>query len=263
MFRLNYKEDRKIYILLLSYYNMRIGRPTIWPEYEKIQQAQPTEIIQNLDGTLYAILFNANECRHSYDMQETYYALLHAGISDSDIAVLEGDGKTQNRFVDAPATAKNLESEIDKIRKKADSNDRLLVYVTNHGKLINGQCNFDTYDGVVWENDFEKMAQDIPVNFGVFYFAQCHSGGFAERMGYGKNIGMSSTNREKTSQGRQNGIGAYFTYRLFDSIMVPDMTIENAFDSTIDTGIDTSERTFWKYNFKTGMFLQSSASKNI
>ena len=213
---------------------MRVESDRVETKFDKVQQAEPTEVVSNLDGSLYAVLFNANEGPHSHDLRFVYHSLIDAGVSDADISVLEGDGRTQNRFVDKPATARNLDSVVDSIRQKASPNDRLLVYITNHGNLVNGQCNVEAYYETIWEKDFEQMMQDLPTNFGLFYFAQCHSGGFAERMGYGRNIGMSNADREGESFGRDyQNVGAYFTHFLFPNILVPGKTIETAFDEAV------------------------------
>jgi hypothetical protein len=160
-------------------------------------------------------------------------------MQDTNISVLEGNGRTQNRFVDKPATVRSLDSVVDSIRQKATPNDRLLVFVTNHGNLVNGQCNVNAYDNTISEKDFEQMMQDLPTNFGIFYFAQCYSGGFAERMGYGRNIGISNASREENSNARGKDIGANFTRYLFPTILKASQTIENAFDRAArrDTGM--------------------------
>ena len=210
---------------------MRIESDREKTKFDKVQQAESTEVVSNLDGSLYAVLFNANEGPHSHDLRLVYHSLIDTGVSDANISVLEGDGTTQNRFVDKPATTKNLDSVVDSIRQKVTPNDRLLVYLTNHGNLVNGQCNVKAYDGTIWEKDFEKMMQDLPTNFGLFYFAQCYSGGFAERMGYGKNIGISNSNRNGASHGRhQDNIGACFTHFLFPEILKPGITVLDSFE---------------------------------
>jgi hypothetical protein len=204
-----------------------------WTAYDKVQQEEKTDIINNLKGKLYAVLFNGNEGRHSYDVGLTYTSLINSGVDDKDIGVLEGDGKTKNRFVDRPATVKDLECMVDKVRQKSTTNDRLLVYVTNHGILENGQCGVQAHDGIMWEKDFEKIMQDIPVNFGVYYFSQCFSGGFAERMGYENNIGISSTNKKTPAYGTGKKTGSDFTNYLFPNILKSDHTIEEAFDKAV------------------------------
>ena len=223
---------------------MKREKGRFWTRYDEVQQAEPTEEVSNLDGSLYAVLFNANEGPHSHDLRLVYHSLIDAGVSDVDISVLEGDGRTQNRFVDEPATTRNLDFVVDSIRQKATPNDRLLVYVTNHGGLVNGQCNVEAYDGTIWEKDFEQMMQDLPTNFGLFYFAQCHSGGFVERMGYGRNIGMSNALREEKSNGQSKFgpfklRGNHFTHYLFPRILKNGITIEQGFDRAVKR--DTSK----------------------
>lgn len=221
-------------------------------QFEKVQQAKPTNSISNITGgSLYAVLFNAREGPHSHDLRFVYHSLIDAGVSDENILILEGSGR-RNRLVDMAATAKNLDSAVSSIRKKSNSKDRLLFYVTNHGFLRNRQCYIKTEDGFISEQDFEKMMQDLPVNFGVFYFSQCYSGGFAERMGYGNNIGMSNVTRKEESFGRwDKGVGACFTWFLFPEILIPRRTIETAFDEAVFENT-SPERLFHKRGRKEG-----------
>lgn len=200
-----------------------------WTRNDKIQQAKQTEVVNNLDGSLYAILFNASTWRGDLmDLGLAYNSLIEANTLDEDILLL---GNFSN--ADYPATTNCLDSAINRVRQVAKPNDRLLIYITTHGSFTNGKCSFKTNDGRIGEEDYEKMIQDLPVNFTLSYFAQCYSGGFAERVGYGKNIGMSSAARNETSFGRKSEIGAYFSPPLFRTFLKTNTTIEKAFDSAV------------------------------
>ena len=207
---------------------MRKEKGRFWTKYNKVQQAEPTEVVSNLDGSLYAVLFNADKGVYSPDIEIAHKYLIKAGVPNSDIFCLEGQGETNKKFLTIPATIKSLDSVIDVIRQKANNNDELLVFVTNHGAIHEGQAYFLTHENIgLLEKDFESMMQDIPVNFSLFYFSQCHSGGFAERMGCGRNIGLStSANQENTgSMG-----GQFYTKNLFKRLLNDDVSIETAFD---------------------------------
>jgi len=60
---------------------MRRKKGRFWTKYDNVQQAEPNEVISNLDGSLYAILFNANEGPHSRDLRLVYGSLIDAGVS--------------------------------------------------------------------------------------------------------------------------------------------------------------------------------------
>lgn len=246
---------------------MRREKGGFWTKYDKVQQAEPTEVVSNQNGALYAVLFNADEGPYSDDLIITHNHLVKAGIPDSDIFCLEGDGRTNNRFVKMPATIKSLDSTIDSIRQKAKSNDKLLVFVTNHGGPYNGQSYFLTHGNVgLLEKDFEEMMQDIPVNFGLFYFSQCHSGGFAERMGCGKNIGLSSSTKEEETGSLG---GQLYTQSLFKRILKPGIDIETAFDQATSyratlpyrlTGIYVNPQLRWQNADPSQLYLGSTSS---
>jgi len=226
---------------------MRQEKGRFWTKYDKIQQAEQNESIDNLNGSLYAILFNADitsgDIRKGYsnDVGLVYGSLLGTGMPHSNIVTLEGHGYTRS-FVNAPATLSNLESALNSLRQTAKSNDRLLVFVTNHGELVNGQCFMAAYNGRISESDFGEMVHDLPTNFALFYFSQCYSGGFAERVGYGRDIGISNTGRDRKSYHLQSPIpiekiiakdGNFFTRYLFPSILERGRTIDEAFDIAV------------------------------
>lgn len=218
---------------------MREEQKNFWYKYEKKQQEIKQEEIINKKGKLYSVLFNANEdsTGSSQSIRYIYNKLLASNNKDEDIFVLEGDGKTKNRFVNQPATLKSLDSVINNIRNKSTSDDKLLVYVTNHGFLKNGLSYVRAYDSNISEKDFQSLMEDIPNNYGVFHFTQCFSGGFAQRMGYNNNIGISNASKEQWSIGlkKHPDINTYFLYK---NIFKPNISIENAFTkaSKIETG---------------------------
>lgn len=215
----------------------------------KVRQAEPTETVENRAGSIYAVLFNAYEGKafrgdklagaFFNDMTLVYNSLIRAGVPTSNISALEGDGQTHHRFVKHPAKLRSLDRVVDSIRQKATADDMLLVFVTNHGNLVNGRCNVNAYRGHIWEEDFQKVMTDLPVNLGVFYFAQCFSGGFAERMGYGRNIGISESGRNEPGIANYDGIP--FTQNLFPRLLNPKTTISDAFDHA-------AQRTFFEVN---------------
>ena len=66
------------------------------------------------------------------------------------------------------------------------------------------------------------------MNFGIFYFAQCFSGGFAKAMGVNNMIGISSANGNETSKGDMFHASC-FTYFLFNHLLKQDVCVEKAF----------------------------------
>lgn len=201
--------------------------------YEKVQQGAPTEPVTNLDGSLYVVLFNAHEGKFSHDIRWAYRVLADSGVPRKNICVLEGNDALDNSYVGGPATLGGLDSAFDSIRQNATKNDRLLVYVTNDGALINSQSVIASADGTITEGDFQRVAQDLPVNLGLFYFSQCHSGGFAERMGYGRNIGVSSVAKNEIKISFKGHVDN-FTRSFLPAVTGAGSTIESAFQFASD-----------------------------
>ncbi|MEJ2267499.1 MAG: hypothetical protein P8X70_00275, partial [Nanoarchaeota archaeon] len=104
--------------------------------YDKVQQKEQTKIIKNVNGNLYAILFNAKESNEkipfSKDLSLVYNLIIKAKVPDSNIFALEGNGNTSNKFVKFSATEENLEKVVSIIKQKAKPEDKLFIYLTNH-----------------------------------------------------------------------------------------------------------------------------------
>ena len=91
--------------------------------------------------------------------------------------------------------------------------------------------------------------EGLPFNFGVFCFSGCNTGGFAERMGYERNIGISPVSRKEVAEGTvdnfheaifgswdpflNQGRGSGFTYELFPLILKRGAGIESVFDYAV------------------------------
>lgn len=207
---------------------MRREKGRFWTRYDKVQQKESVGEVSNLDGSLYAILFNAVEGRHTAGIAHVYNSLIDRYTSRENIFIMQEWGEKDIMR----ASAWHLKYVVDSIKERANKNDRLLVYLTNHGHIHNGHCFVRTTDGEMSEKEFEKIMQDLPVNFALFYFSQCHAGGFAERMGYGRNIGIANVAREENAVSNYFS-GNSFTNSLFPRILEEGVSIENAFDSAV------------------------------
>jgi len=202
-------------------------RGRIRTRFDKVQQAEATEKIVNLQGSLYALLFDGYVEQKSIESALAYQSLIKSGVDKSQILFLKGDGTRSPDH--RSATLDNLELAVDSLKHIAKPDDRLLFYFASHGNVIDREYYFESYDGIVWEKDLAQMMRGLSVNFSLFYFSQCYGGQFAERIGFGRNIGLSAVSRREKSWAHR-GIGRYFTNNLFSKLLKDNVSIEQAFD---------------------------------
>ncbi|MDD5192492.1 MAG: hypothetical protein PHH54_06435 [Candidatus Nanoarchaeia archaeon] len=202
-------------------------------EYEIVSFKRNSEgKIENVPGNLYAILLNAYPREHSQNITINYLGLLNQGVNKNNIFVLEGEGI--GLCVDLPATRAGLETAISSIKDKIKSNDRLYFHVTNHGGINEkGLSEVNLYNDKIDEADFSRLVRDINCNFGVFYFSQCHSGGFAETIARENEdfIGISNARKSRLSRRREVTV---FTPPLINKLFETGTTVWDAFLDAAD-----------------------------
>ena len=76
------------------------------------------------------------------------------------------------------------------------------MYVLSHGDktldfLPIGQSIFLLGDGTVSERELEDLLSDLHPDHSITYFNSCYSGGFARRLGKGRNIAISTSRADK------------------------------------------------------------------
>ena len=209
---------------------MVVYKKKLFTNSDKIEQEHPTQVINNLDGELYAILFKGPFPEFYNDFGLVYDSLLNSRVPDSNIILLDS---CVNRNRGYPATLEGIEDAVNSLREKVKTNDRFFFHTITHGDYRNKQAYFCGENSKIFEKDFEKIMQDLPFNFSLFYFAQCYSGPFAERMGYGSNIGMSNAAKRKSVSKRDFqkwSSNDFFTKHLFPGLLKKGKTIEHGFD---------------------------------
>ena len=225
---------------------MRAETKKFWARCAKVQQAEPDEEITNLEGSLYAVLFNAKDGRHSRDLRFVYNSLVNNGVKTGNIIILESNGSTRNKFVNLPATIGSLNYALEFIRIKANPNDKLLVYTANAGYISSGKCRLLAYEKTINEDEFADLTKDLPVNFSLFYFSNDYSGALAERIGNRKNIAIASAASDEINHS-WFWRGCDFTYQLFPKILKKGITIEKAFDQAVWNSTNIIRRSFMPY----------------
>lgn len=158
-----------------------------------------------------------NHVRYYFNFYDTYNFLVeNYGIPKDHIYVLYADGSntaadtifrgelanSDMSFANGShvyeATKEKLQSVMNELARKTDSNDHLLVYVYDHGTdLYDGDTASRGYEYIVphFDNpqnprlsecisgaEFNSMVQDIKAGYQTYLFAQCYSGGILDAL---------------------------------------------------------------------------------
>ncbi len=229
---------------------MRVKHKRFWYRYDETQQGEAVDNITEKQGTTYALLLNTGVGGDIFpfarDMGYAHQRMIDSGVPKDNIIILEGDNELHITHNALPATSKNLEDTIESLQSKVTDQDRFIFGFFGHSSLEEPRAWFmlpdpevyyfdhlnpksDTSAGKI--KDFSKMLRSIEPNYGVFYFSQCYGGAFAEGVGIGNRIGISSSNKRGKGWGLpQEDEGNYFTIPLFKKLFEHGVSIKDAFE---------------------------------
>jgi len=184
-----------------------------------------------------------------------YKALRENGYEDDNLYLLEGKKSPSERFAcnSLPSSKKHLREVLDHLYGDIASEDTFFMYVLNHGGTTGiilpiGQSTFSLDSGSVREKELEELLSDLHPDHSLTYFNSCFSGGFARRLGKGRNIAISTSRKDKITSGyvgpdiekQQGGYVSNFTLNFFsglrqqfprgDRIELKDGSIDGVFD---------------------------------
>ena len=100
-------------------------------------------------------------------------------------ATWPGDGTPYELRVNYSGTTENLLGVFDQLSKKLNPDDLLFIFTTNHGHLLNGVSQIDTYSSTTntyfSPTDLAGALNNLPkFHKLVVVMEQCHSGGFMD-----------------------------------------------------------------------------------
>ena len=201
----------------------------LFARYDKRRQGRKTEDIKDLDGRIFAILVNGEKV--SPEIQRICNKLQFY-VPKENLVVLEGDGNPRKlgRYA---ASKEDIFNAFDYVRKNAEPTDRLFFYMMRHGDIKDGIPLIKLYSEIMDADEFEIMAKDLPVNYGVFHFTQCSGGGFAERIGKGRYIGISNCSKYEDSLNFSRSSNQDLKMDFVSEIFKPGISINDAFDNVV------------------------------
>ena len=141
------------------------------------------------DGTNPAI----DHLNFNYVPPDSYWASTPLDFDDDG----EGD-------VDGDATAASVSNAFSDLRSQLTAQDRLLVFLTDHGGPTAGGGEWDV-ELCLWNNerfrdrDLKALTEDLPCPV-VFAMEQCYSGGFADDLDQPNRIFVSAAARDSVSR---------------------------------------------------------------
>lgn len=185
-----------------------------------------------------------------------YRTLREHGYDDENLYLLEGERNPSKRFSchSLPSSKEHLRVVLDHLYRDVTSKDAFFMYVLTHGGTTGvilpiGQSTFSLDSGgTVREKELEELLSDLHPDHSLTYFNSCHSGGFARRLGKGRNIAISTSRKDKVTSGWvgteiEKTVGSYASpFTLFfysaltnqmpngENLSLKNISIEKAFD---------------------------------
>lgn len=253
------------------------------PDPKNLEQRISRETtIPNNKQDKYAVLLGGNtQAASKVSLFLVYKALLNKGFLKENIYVLDSpheweisfytekpnvilyqifdDTKEKTAFypIDSIASKETIKKVFDHLAKKTDVNDYLFIYTTGHGgrkdfwtKLENGEWKLDLNIPTLLlpgkdlkVADLEQYISNLKVKKGVVVCDQCYSGGFAERIGKGNFVAISSSERGRVSFGNTftKAFFAAWKDKSADKNNDKRISIKEAFDYAVKNDDYTKE----------------------
>lgn len=197
--------------------------------------------------------FFRRSIRNTSDL--VYKTLKENGYEDENLYLLEGKKGPKERFAchSLPSSKKHLREVLNHLYRDVGPEDTFFMYVLTHGGTTGivlpiGQSTLLLDRGSVREKELEELLSDLHPNHSLTYFNSCYSGGFAQRLGKGRNIAISTSRKHKVTSNyvgpeikqQQGNYASNFTLNFFsalrrhfpsgDEIELKDGSIDGFFD---------------------------------
>lgn len=135
-----------------------------------------------------------------------YTTLREHGYERDNLFVLEGKKRPSKRFDchTLPSSKKHLKEVLNQLSRDVSPEDAFFMYALCHGEkelqvLPLGQSILSLDEGSVGERELEELLSDLHPDHSITFFNNCYSGGFAQRLGKSRNIAISTSRRNKTT----------------------------------------------------------------
>lgn len=190
------------------------------------------------------------------DASKVYDDLVKMGFKQENIKVLTPDGNFNPKFgsyknleqamndksYNHHASEDNLKRILDDVSKKVDRNDVFTLYVASHG--LNN--NDDSYVGLqngredLYDYELKEYTKNIKGGKELYVVGACHSGGFADKLGQGKDVAVSAckTYQPAISDNRGNSLTAYF----YDELAKKDLSSQTSEQDIKEALLKAEER---------------------
>ena len=205
-----------------------------------------------------------------------YNTLLKRGFNYDDIYLMEWMEKPSIdlRCNILPSDTAHLREVMENLYRQISPEDTFFMCFLNHGGktgwlLPVGESTVQLGKGTVKERELEELLYDIHPDHSILYFNNCYSGGFAERLGTGRSIAISTSSANKLTFGYKGGelgckYGDFLSgFTLFfysalrnqmpngELLQLKDMSIGEAFDYA-------SQRSYFAKGFKRRGFFKNT-----
>lgn len=219
-------------------------------EYSELTQSQ-----QNAASHVYAIILNGggsrymNYIRYWNDCSFIYQTLVRRyGVPKDHISVIMADGTNPYKdiflgggeYLSSPtdldgdgvadiqymATKANVVNELARMRQTLTQQDKLLVFVTDHGGLdeTNASSYICLWNGErIYDYEFAAQLSGISCRYTNFVFGQCFSGGFIDDLRGHNRVIMTASAANEPSYARDDLQYDEFLYHWTTAINEADI----------------------------------------
>ena len=162
----------------------------------------------------YAVFVNGypGEENDSDDIPLAYPMALGEGFGPKDIYILSNSiGAGIIYPTDGPITMESFDLLVNHLSRKISKQDLLFFYFNGHGgmrKFKNGEteqmescASLSFYGKDVSDKEIAWKLERLTPGVGIYLVDTCYAGNFAEKLGHGNNIAISSSSPYNLSQG--------------------------------------------------------------
>ena len=150
-----------------------------------------------------------------------YRALNSNGYDKENIFVLE-DRETDTRHR-LPSTGDSLDAVIELLAKKITPHDAFFMYVLAHGSrdgfFHGGEGTLNIGVDRISEVYLSRILGSLNPNHAVYFFNNCFAGGFAQRVGQGRNITIATSQYNKATSAQYFPVASKFTSEFFSKLL--------------------------------------------
>src|SRR3989344_1089846 len=257
-----------LYVSFSSFLDPMSNRYEIRHQSRNVNVVSEEDNVEVESSKIYALLINSkdNDFLHNFsgEIDSIYQSLIKAGVSTDNIYIIDAENNKRiaNNF---SSSLSGIDNSIKDLSNKIDKDDHFILYLTNHGgKNKKNSNSSEVYvklknKRTLKVSDLEEKLKPIKPKTSLMVFPPCFSGAFANRLGKGNIIAISTTTEDRIAY----SIGLYsvdiLATRFFPKLLDPSkydkntdlnkdgkISIEEAFIDTANNDLLNNPLSPWR-----------------